>query len=139
MKIKSFLKSWFINAIALAILAWVFNAIIISFAYQDFFLTTLALSLVLKLVKPLFDLVFLPINVLTLGLFKSLKTVAAFAILSYLIKYIQFQDFYFPGFTWNAIEIKSFSTSSLISLFIASLAFNLIRKIIRWLIKGGKK
>lgn len=135
---KKFLKNWFINSVGLATLAWIFNGIQISFQIYDFFLTTLLLSIVIKLIHPLFELIFLPLNLLTLGFFRWLKTVFSLAILSYLIKYIQLLEFHFPGFSWNAIEVKSFTASPLISLIIASFLFNIIRKCIRWVIRGKK-
>ncbi|HUV46590.1 MAG TPA: phage holin family protein [Candidatus Bathyarchaeia archaeon] len=131
---KRFLKSWFINAIVMVIIAWVYNGITISFSPYDFVLATLILTIIIKVVKPLFELIFLPINILTLGVFRWLRTVISLGILNYLLATVTVQRFFFPGFDWGAMEIKSFTVSAFLSLIITALLFNLVTKIVRWLI-----
>lgn len=134
--LKTFFKNWLINCISLAILTWLYNGIQISFAYLDFALAGFALTILGKLIKPIFDLVFLPINILTLGLFRWLRTAIAFAVLNYLFPFITISNYNFPGFSWNALTINSFKLSPLFSLVVSALLFNLISKAIRWIIKS---
>jgi uncharacterized membrane protein YvlD (DUF360 family) len=132
---KTLLRTWIINSMVLAILAWFFPGISLSFQPQDFLLASLLLTLILKLIKPLFDLAFLPIHLLTFGLTRWLRILVAFLLTHYLIPNIVFVPFYFPGFTWGAIQVQSFQTSWFISLILGALFFNLLKKLISWLLK----
>jgi len=132
---KKFLRSWLINSVSLACLAWFFSGLILSFSPDQFFLTTLILTLLSKIITPLFDLILLPIHVITLGLFRWLKTALVFLIVNYLAPGLNFQQFDFPGISWQALEIKPFHTSWLLALVMAAFLFNLIKKVIQWVLK----
>lgn len=132
---KTILRTWLINSFVLAVLAWFYTGISLSFQPQHFLLGSLFLTLIFKLVKPLFDLAFLPIHLLTLGLTRWLRIIITFVIIHYLVPQIMFVPFSFPGFVWGAIQVQSFQTSWLISLILGALFFNLIKKLINWLLR----
>lgn len=132
---RTILRTWIINSLVLAVLAWFFPGISLSFQPQHFLLASLLLTLILKLIRPLFDLAFLPIHLLTLGLTRWLRVLVAFLLTHYLVPQVVFVPFYFPGFTWGAVQIQSFQTSWFISLILGALFFNLLKKLISWFLK----
>jgi putative membrane protein len=132
---KKFLKNWLINALGLSVVGWLFPGFKISYQPSDFLLTSLLLTIVIKLIKPLFEVVFLPLNLLTLGVFRWIRTVISLGLVVSLAPGVSLARFSFPGLKLGALEINSFETSSFISLIIAAFLFNLAKKIIHWLIK----
>lgn len=132
---RTILRTWVINSVVLAILAWFYTGVSLSFQPQHFLLATLLLTLILKLIRPLFDLAFLPIHLLTLGLTRWLRVVLAFVLVHYLVPQVVFVPFTFPGFVWGAVQVQSFQTSWFISLVLGALFFNLLKKLISWFLK----
>ena len=132
---KKFLKNWFINGVALAVIGWLFTGIEVSYQPYDFFLTTLLLTVIIKLMKPVFNLVFLPFNLLTLGVFRWTRTVISLGLLIYIANGVDLKEFYFPGLGWEAIEIQPLSAPSFISLIAGAILLNLCKKAIRWVIR----
>jgi len=132
---KKFFKSWFINSVSLALVAWLYNGLEVSFQLNDFFLLTLALTLIIKIIRPVFELIFLPINLLTLGFFRWIRTVISLGLVIYLIEGVKLKEFYFPGLKLNGVEIRSFTTPPFISLITAAFFLNFCKKAIYWLFK----
>lgn len=132
---KKFLKNWFINGAALALIGWLFTGIEVSYQLHDFFPATLLLTVIIKLMKPVFDLVFLPLNLLTLGVFRWTRTVISLGLLIYIANGVNLKEFYFPGLGLGAIEIQPFSAPSFISLILGAILLNLCKKTIRWILK----
>ena len=132
---KKFLKNWFINSVALAVIGWFFTGIQVSYQPYDFFLAALLLTVIIKLMKPVFELVFLPLNLLTLGVFRWIRTVISLGLLTYIANGVSLKGFYFPGLWLGAIEIQPFSAPSFISLIVGAILLNLCKKAIRWILK----
>ena len=132
---KKFLRNWFINSVALAIIGWLFTGLEVSYQLYDFFLAALLLTVIIKLMKPVFDLVFLPLNLLTLGVFRWTRTVISLGLLIYIANGVNLKEFYFPGLRLGAIEIQTFSAPSFISLVVGAILLNLCKKAIRWILK----
>lgn len=132
---KKYLKSWFVNAASLGITGWVMPGITIPTSLLNFAFASLLLMIISKLVKPIFDLVFLPINLLTLGMLRWLRTVISLGILTYVIDEVSIGQFNFPGINLPGIIIESFEAPAFVSLIGSALFLNLSRKVIHWLFR----
>ncbi|MBI3954492.1 phage holin family protein [Candidatus Collierbacteria bacterium] len=89
-----------------------------------------------KFIKPLLKLLLLPINLITLGLFSWVISVATLFLLTYFIRGISVQSFFFPGFTWNGFVIPTASVNLFFSYLFTSIFLNLIHSAIIWLIRS---
>jgi len=134
--IKKFTRFWLKNSLGLAVIGWVYPGLQINFFYKDFLISTILFSLIFRIVKPLFDIIFLPINILTLGMFRWLRLIVSFAIGAYLIAGIEVKSFYFPGFQWQSLKIPAYNVSFLLSMVLVSFLFVYIKKAIDWVLKG---
>lgn len=133
--IRKFLKSWFIDGVALGCTGWLFKGLSVSYNLGDFFLASLALTLVNLIIKPIFNLIFLPINIITLGLLRWLKTVASLGLTVYLIDSLTLNTFYFPGLKMSNLSLAPFTTNLFISLIISSFIYEGLKRFIFWLLK----
>ena len=133
--IKGILKNCLINGISLAILGWFYNGVQMPFTVMDFLLNTLLLTIVLKITKPIFEIIFLPLNLLTFGFFRRLGIVFAFGLTIYLSNSLTITSFHFLGFKWGALQLNPFTASPFFSLLLASILLEVLRRLLQWLIK----
>lgn len=97
-------------------------------------MTALALLLLNIIIKPVLKILFLPLNILTLGFFRWLINVAVIYFLTILLPYITVRSFEFPGLRYGDLYISSFHVSYFLSLIFASFLINLAVEVINWLI-----
>ncbi|PIS09638.1 hypothetical protein COT75_00340 [Candidatus Beckwithbacteria bacterium CG10_big_fil_rev_8_21_14_0_10_34_10] len=132
---KKILKTSFVNGVALSLVSWLFPGIKLSFDPAQFILVSILITLIIKLIKPIFNLAFLPINVLTLGLFRWVRLIFALGILIYLNLGVSLEEFFFPGLNFQGVVINPYHLSSFYSLILGAFFFDLARKVIFWIIK----
>jgi len=114
----SLIIRWFINALALMLVAYLYPGVQVSDIFSAL-IAALVLGLVNALVRPILVILTLPVTVLTLGLF-------IFIINAFLF--------------WFVAEIvKGFNVTGFMAALIGSLMFSVITIITSWLISGPKK
>lgn len=86
-------------------------------------------------IRPILRLFFLPLNLLTLGLFSWVVNVLVLYILILLISQIKISAFDFPGFGWRGFAIPPMYVSFLFSLIISSFVISFISSFLNWLAK----
>ena len=117
LKIMSLIIRWFINALALMLVAYLYSGVQVN-GIIEALVAALVLGLVNALIRPILVLLTLPVTILTLGLF-------IFVINAFLF--------------WFVAEIvKGFTVSGFMSALIGSLMFSVITIITSWLISGKK-
>ena len=117
LKIMSLIIRWFINALALMLVAYLYSGVQVNGIFEAL-VAALVLGLVNALIRPILVLLTLPVTILTLGLF-------IFVINAFLF--------------WFVAEIvKGFTVSGFMSALIGSLMFSVITIITSWLISGKK-
>lgn len=108
-----------------------------SYSHQTVVLPTAALlfALLEKMVKPLLKLIFLPLNILTFGLFSLIISGMLVYILSLLVNQITIASFYFPGLSYAGFIIPSLFLNQLVVTVLAALVIRLTTSFLYWLIK----
>jgi len=124
---KKFINALAINGLSLALIGWLFAGVTVSFAVKDFFFSCLLLTIIFLILQPVFELILLPLNLLTLGLFRWLKIVISFAITVYFAPGIDINSFNFAGFDLRGIKIDSFEVTKLMSLIFSSLLLHFLQ------------
>ena len=115
--IMSLIIRWFINALALMLVAYLYSGVQVTGIIQAL-IAALVLGLVNALIRPILVLLTLPVTILTLGLF-------IFIINAFLF--------------WFVAEIvRGFTVSGFMAALIGSLMFSVITIITSWLISGKK-
>lgn len=132
---KKLLKELLINGLCLGLTSIFFSGLEIDFSLQTFLITSLLLTLILKFIKPIFDLILLPIHLLTFGLLRFLRMTLSLGLLIYLSDNLTLGKFYFAGWQWGAFKLSSFTASPMLSLLISSIIFYWLQKIVWWIIK----
>ncbi len=131
---KRYLKEIFINLVSLYLLSQVLNqGIVFTNGLKTIAITAVALTFLNKAVKPIIKVFFLPINLLTLGMFRWVINVLILFILAAIIPHFQVKSFAFPGFSSQGFSIPPTNLSVLLVLIISSFILSLFTSFFNWL------
>jgi len=114
------LKAILRTALTLAILAWLLPTVNLV-DITTLIIASIVISLLFGLAKPVLNLLFLPINFVTLGLFSSLLNVFLLWIAIYLV----------PGFEIEPMAIFGVNLSQFWTLVVVSFLLGFIQSIIK--------
>jgi len=129
---KKLLKNFVIFAISLYFGALIVNNVAFAKGYQTLLWASLFLTAGNFLIKPIVKFLLLPINVLTLGLFRFASGLLTIWLLAFLIGDIQFSPFNFPQTTILSQTIPSFQLTEIWSLLPFSVIILIISNILNW-------
>ncbi len=135
MGIKKYLRSFIFNLGALWLADYLFPGVSLAGGYQTLLLATLALTLVNLLVKPLVKLLLLPINLITLGMFRWLINVVALYLVTLIVPQFQIQGFLFPGFSFQNFSLPAVQLSTFWVYVLVSFFLSLVTSFLFWLRK----
>lgn len=133
---KLLLKAISLNLLAL----YLADLLLVSFSIHSDLKTLVTAAIVYtflnKLVKPLIKILLLPINLITLGLFRWAVSVITLILLQLLVAGITIQSFHFSGLEYQGFIIPAFSVSLLLSYIITSISLRAISSSLRWLVSS---
>ncbi len=132
---KKHLCAFFINFLCLIIVSNVLGGIRFLEGYKTIALAAGILTLVNLLIRPLINLFLLPVNLLTLGLFRWLTNVISLWLVTLVIPQFEINSFLFPGWKYQGLIIPEIPLSRFWVLVIASFLISLINNFLLWLTK----
>ena len=123
---KKILRTIVLETVTLYLITLFTSGINLGGGFKGLLITGLALSVATYLIKPLINILILPLNLITFGLFKWVNQ----AITLYLIDLI-LPDFSITGFSFHALQTAYFSLPSIsLSGGLAYVSFSLLISII---------
>lgn len=117
------LKPIIISGLTIFLLAY-FLPTVSYMNWTTLILAAVTLTLVNKIVRPLLKVLFLPINVVTLGLFSIVLNVALLWLVTYLV----------PGFHIEAMTVLGVQFNDFFSLFIVSIMISVFQNFLGFLL-----
>jgi len=129
-------KIYFIELFSLYIINQYVSGMVFSDQTMGILLTSLALSIASILIKPVVNILILPLTLATLGLFRFLSHAITLYIVDLALEEFTISSFYFPGFSSTYFELPQVSFSSVIASYIAfSILLSLIGGVVHWITK----
>jgi putative membrane protein len=132
---KTILKHFIINTVSLYLVSLIISGIIFAEGTYSVLLAGIVLTLTTMIIKPIINLLLLPINLVTFGLFRWV----GFAITLYLVTLIvpgfKLLDFVFKGFSTYWFSIPAVSLSGILAFIAFSFIISLIASIGYWIFK----
>lgn len=130
---KKYLRFFLFNLVSL----WLVTNIVAGFTYGNDYLILIKsaafLTLINLLIKPLINLLLLPINLITLGTFRWLGNVIALFLVTMFVPQLKIASFTFPGFIYQGFIIPSLHLTVFWVLFAASFIISLTYSFLLWL------
>ena len=135
MSIKKLLRLTAINLYAL----WLASQILPTMSFSEGLKTYLAAAIALTIfeftLKPIAKFLFLPINILTLGLLRWWVNVFGLYLVVRTVDGFQIQPYFFPGISWETIIIAPVSLSLFATYILTSFFLSFTINIISWIMK----
>lgn len=130
---KGFLQETAINSVALYATLNLFSGLAVAGGFWGIFTAAILITIGFRILKPVINLITLPLNVITFGLFQAL--VVAFIVFLITLVYPQMQitEFQYNGAQFMGIIIQPFYVSLFLSYIIISVTIYLINRSLFWL------
>ena len=129
------IRSFVFNFFALHLAASFLPGVMISGGLKSLALASLALAAFNFLVKPILRLLFLPINLLTLGLFRWVINVVILYLLILSVPAIEIVGFNFSGLSWQNLNLPAMAINTFLSIIFTSFFLSFILSLFDWLRK----
>lgn len=130
---KHYLKKIVITFISLYSSAILIPAVNFGNDYKNFLLASAALMLSNIFLKPLFSLILIPVNLLTLGGISILLNLAVVFVLIYFLPQFTISPFDFTGLTFEGFVVPGRSFSYIQTVFLFTALITIHQKILHWI------
>jgi putative membrane protein len=131
--VRNFVKNILFNAFAIFFISQVLPGVKVFGGLPTYLLGGLALTLLLKLLKPILNILALPLNIVTLGFFSFLINVIIFYILTVLVIGITISSFTFPGYEYAGFIIPKIYVNTLFAFILVSFLQSMAVSFLDWL------
>ncbi len=132
---KSLLRNFLINLITLIVVARIMPGLVILGGVRGYIMSAIALMILNVAIIPLLKVMFLPLNILTLGLFTWAINVIGLYVLTALFPQIKLVPYVFPGWDLGWVIIPQYDLNVLMVATISSLLLGFIAHFLHWLSK----
>ena len=130
---KAILRNFLINLAALWVATRLIGGLTYSGGIKTLFLGTLIFMIINWALLPLLKILFLPINILTVGVFGWAVNVVGFYVLTVVFPQFKLSPFSFSGASLGGVSIPSMDLNLLEVAIACSLVVGLISHFLQWL------
>lgn len=132
--IRPFLRSILITGVSLWAAAQLAGGgIVFAQGFTTFALSTVAASIGNHFIRPLLNILLLPINLITLGAFRWVTNVIMLYLVTLIVPGFHIMFFDFGGIAWQGISIPAFHLGGIGALLAVSFVMSIISSILLWL------
>lgn len=132
---KKILRHYTIDTFSLWVLTNIAGGIVLEKGIQTLLVSGIALTGVFFLAKPVINLLLLPINLITFGLFRWVSSAVVLYLVTLIIKDFKIVAFNFAGFTSRWVDIPALNFTGVLAYIAFSFILSLIISFIYWLMK----
>lgn len=132
---KKYFKDTFINLSGLFSVTLIMKeALTFSRGWETLLVAAAGLTVLNHLVKPIIKLIFLPINLITLGMFRWLTNVVILFLLTTFVGSFQINQFQFPGLHYQGSFLPPMQLGFFWTLTLTSFLLSLLTSFYYWLV-----
>ncbi|MFC1600652.1 phage holin family protein [Patescibacteria group bacterium] len=132
---KRILRHYAIDTFSLWVVGSVASGMIFEKGLQTLLFSGIALSAVFFFAKPVINLLLLPINLITFGLFRWVSSAVVLYLVTLIIKDFKIVFFNFSGFNSKWIDIPAINFEGALAFIAFSFILSFITSFLYWLMK----
>lgn len=132
---KNLLRNILIYSGSLFALTELLPGVEISGGVPAYLICGTVLSVMFIVVKPILNIISLPLNILTLGLFSFFSNILILFLLTLVVPYIQVSPFVFDGYSYGGFIIPRMEFNLFFAFVVSGLILSAIITVLTWLIK----
>lgn len=133
--VKKYLKLLLINSTSIWLVSQVVAGLTLQGGIEVLFTAGLVLTLVNLAIRPLINLLLLPINLITLGAFRWLVNVLVLWLVTLIVPQFKIDAFMFPGSAWQGFIIPSLWLGKFWVFVLSSFLISLVTSFFLWLVE----
>jgi putative membrane protein len=131
---KGFLRNVLFNAFSIFLLTQIIGGVKVSGGVPTYLFGGIALTILLVVLKPILNILSLPLNIITLGFFSFLTNIIIFYLLTVIVPGISIGAFTFSGVSYSGFVIPSFYFNVLFAFLLVAFLQSLIVSFLNWLV-----
>ncbi|OGE25658.1 hypothetical protein A3C26_01700 [Candidatus Daviesbacteria bacterium RIFCSPHIGHO2_02_FULL_39_12] len=131
---KTLLRYFLINLVSLLATTKIITGLTYTGGIKSLLIGALAFMAINLILVPLLKILFLPLNLLTVGLFAWLVNVLALYALTTIVSDFQLLPFFFEGATIAGVNFPSMELTTFWVAVVASFLINIITHFLQWLV-----
>lgn len=132
---KSIIRYFIAETVSLYLISRVFSGMVFDNGTQTLLLTGVVLMISTIIVKPIINILILPLNLVTFGFFKWVASVVAIYIVTLIVPGFHIVSFLFAGFSSKWIDLPSFHLGGFLAYLAFSFALSIFSSFMLWLVK----
>lgn len=133
--IRRAIKYFLISSVTLYMVSLVVSGMIFENGITTIVLTGIVLCLTSLIIKPVINILLLPLNLITFGLFRWVSYAVAFYIVTLVVPGFKIVGFAFSGLTSYWLSIPAISLKGILAYIVFSFVISLVSSILDWLLK----
>lgn len=132
---KKYIRNYFVILLSLWLVSQIMPTVIFGNGWQTAIKAALGLLIVNLFVKPIINLLFLPINLLTLGSFRWLANVAGLYLVTLFVTDFKIEPFVFSGWNFSGFIVPMIRFNFFWALFLVSFLISFVTVFVHWLFR----
>ncbi|MGA2968142.1 MAG: phage holin family protein [Candidatus Levyibacteriota bacterium] len=132
---KGFIRNVLFNAFAIFLISQVVSGVKVTGGLPTYLFGGVALTILLIFLKPVLNILSLPLNIITLGLFSFVTNIIIFYLLTVIVPGISITAFTFSGLSYSGFVIPSFYFNIIFAFLIVSFLQSITVSFLTWLVK----
>lgn len=133
--IRKAIKYFLVNSTSLYLINLAISGLSFSNGTSTLLLTALALMGASLVIKPIINILLLPINLITFGLFRWVTYAVMLYLVTLIVPGFEVTKFYFSGLSTYWITIPQISLNGILAFIAFSLIITITSSILDWLLK----
>jgi len=133
--VKNLLRHYLIDLVALYFVSTFASGMVFAKGAETLLLAAAGLTVFSILAKPVINLLLLPLNLITFGLFRWASSVVALYLVTLVVPGFAINNFAFSGFTTNLIIFPPLNLQGVLAIIAYSFIISVFTSLIHWLIK----
>lgn len=131
---KRILRSYLVNTSSLYAASLVASGLVFEKGWESVLLTGVGLTVATLLVKPIINVLLLPINLITFNLFKWVSSGVAIFLVTLVVPGFKILYFHFPGLSSKWLDIPAISLDNFLKYIAFSFIIFFISSLLHWII-----
>jgi putative membrane protein len=132
---KSILRGIVFYSVALFLTAQILEGVRVSGGLGTYVVGGIILSVLFFLLKPILNIITLPLNIITLGLFSFVTNAIILYLLTVFVPNITITAFKFGGLSFFGFIVPQLQVNGFFAFIVTSISISLIVGFLKWLIK----
>jgi len=132
---KTILRHYVVDTLSLYLATQIASGVVFAKGTESLLLAGVGLTVATMLIRPLINILLLPINLITFNFFKWISSAIALYLVTIVVPGFKIIEFGFQGLSTKWIDLPSFGFQGVFAFVAFSFLLSTIASFINWLIK----